>query len=159
MKIITRSQAIEQGDQFYFTGKQCKNGHVTIRRTANGVCVDCSLDEQSANQKRRRERFNEQHGSEYHKQKSKKHYDANKQAYIDRAKKWNSEHQNCVREINKKWRERNRGYMTKYLANWRKRNPHKIAQYRLNPYTKIAQMNWRYSNKGLVNFYTRLRLS
>ena len=41
MKIITRAKAIEKGLPHYFTGNECKNGHLSKRRTLNGGCVDC----------------------------------------------------------------------------------------------------------------------
>lgn len=40
--IITRQSAKESGAKLYFTGKPCKNGHVTNRITSNGYCLECS---------------------------------------------------------------------------------------------------------------------
>lgn len=33
--------AIKNNEQFYFTGKPCKRGHIAKRFTANSVCVEC----------------------------------------------------------------------------------------------------------------------
>ena len=41
MEIITREAAREQGLKTYFTGKECKHGHVRERRTDNNGCVEC----------------------------------------------------------------------------------------------------------------------
>jgi len=41
MKIILRKEAIESNMDFYFTGKECKHGHVDSRRTKTGSCVTC----------------------------------------------------------------------------------------------------------------------
>jgi len=41
MDIITRQEAKEQGLPFYFTGKNCKHGHVASRRTSTGYCEEC----------------------------------------------------------------------------------------------------------------------
>ena len=43
MKIMTqtRKQAIANGDIVYNTGKPCKHGHYSNRRTATGVCIEC----------------------------------------------------------------------------------------------------------------------
>lgn len=41
MTSITRRQARENGDTYYFTGKHCKHNHVSIRFTSNGTCVEC----------------------------------------------------------------------------------------------------------------------
>lgn len=157
MNIMQRQQAIETGCKFYFTGKACKRGHIAERRTTNGVCVLCDLEEQRANQSERRRRFNDQHGSDYHRNKSKIHYDSNKQTYVDRAKQWNRTHADIVRDMNKQWRERNPEYMVEYLKRWWANNRDKARQYRLRQYTKDAQTNWRYNNRGVVNFYTRCR--
>jgi len=37
-----RSDAIEAGDKYYNTGKQCKHGHMANRRTVDGACVTCA---------------------------------------------------------------------------------------------------------------------
>lgn len=41
MEIKTRKQAVCDGDNKYFTGKPCKNGHLTFRYTQSGACYDC----------------------------------------------------------------------------------------------------------------------
>jgi hypothetical protein len=45
-----RKEAIEAGDQYYFTGKECQYGHISKRQTADGSCYACRLE----NQKRER---------------------------------------------------------------------------------------------------------
>lgn len=41
MKVVTRKEAREQGLLRYYTGKPCKNGHLTERYVAKGTCLDC----------------------------------------------------------------------------------------------------------------------
>jgi len=41
MEIISRKEAIEKGLKVYFTGKPCKNGHISIRGIS-GDCRECS---------------------------------------------------------------------------------------------------------------------
>jgi len=41
MKIITRAEARSAGLPRYFTGKPCKRGHISERRTAGGNCLTC----------------------------------------------------------------------------------------------------------------------
>jgi len=36
-----RFQAELNGDKYYFTGRPCKHGHISIRRTDNGECAQC----------------------------------------------------------------------------------------------------------------------
>lgn len=44
IKIITREQAINKGMPNYFTGIPCHNGHISKRRTLNGVCLQCDYE-------------------------------------------------------------------------------------------------------------------
>lgn len=36
-----RAVAIAIGASHYFTGKPCPNGHVSLRKSSNGTCIDC----------------------------------------------------------------------------------------------------------------------
>lgn len=40
-EIMTRAEAKAQGQSTYFTGKPCKHGHVSRRRTSGGNCLAC----------------------------------------------------------------------------------------------------------------------
>lgn len=40
-QIKTRKQAILDLENIYFTGKPCKNGHITYRYVQSGTCADC----------------------------------------------------------------------------------------------------------------------
>lgn len=48
-----RQKAALKGNVLYFTGKPCKHGHITQRRTVNGCCTDC--EEVKNNSKQRKE--------------------------------------------------------------------------------------------------------
>jgi len=39
----TLTEARELNSQFYYTGKPCKHGHISKRRTYNSGCVECHL--------------------------------------------------------------------------------------------------------------------
>jgi 5-methylcytosine-specific restriction endonuclease McrA len=41
MNIVLRGKAKELGLVKYFTGKPCKCGHISERRTTNGLCIEC----------------------------------------------------------------------------------------------------------------------
>ncbi|ENL2990889.1 hypothetical protein AB4432_002363 [Escherichia coli] len=43
MKIITRMEAAKRGLNRFYTGKQCRNGHMAERYVLNGTCVECAL--------------------------------------------------------------------------------------------------------------------
>jgi len=40
----TRKEAKRQGSDIYFTGSECKNGHVDIRNTKNATCYACARE-------------------------------------------------------------------------------------------------------------------
>ena len=42
MEVVTRDSAIERGLKTYFTGKPCKSGHLSERRTASRHCIECA---------------------------------------------------------------------------------------------------------------------
>ena len=41
MEIKTRKEAMMAGENTYFTGKPCKNGHMSYRYVQSGTCYDC----------------------------------------------------------------------------------------------------------------------
>lgn len=47
-QIISRKQAVEVGLAFYFTGRQCKRGHVDRRRVSNNACKTCESEKGKA---------------------------------------------------------------------------------------------------------------
>lgn len=44
MNLITRKIAVINNLDFYFTGKPCKHGHVSIRSTKTRQCLDCTSE-------------------------------------------------------------------------------------------------------------------
>lgn len=43
MKIITRMEAAQLGLNRFYTGKKCRNGHLSERYVLNGTCVECAI--------------------------------------------------------------------------------------------------------------------
>jgi len=41
MQIITKAQAREAGEKFYFTGIPCRRGHTVVRFVSDGSCTEC----------------------------------------------------------------------------------------------------------------------
>ena len=54
MKAGKRQEALLKGDKYYFTGKECKQGHIAMRRTVNGCCTIC---EDLKNNKKERKQY------------------------------------------------------------------------------------------------------
>lgn len=44
METISRKDAKEKGLQYYFTGIECKRGHLSKRRTDSGQCYECAKE-------------------------------------------------------------------------------------------------------------------
>lgn len=49
MEILSRKDAKAAGSNIYYTGIICKNGHLSYRYTASGVCKDCLMRKNSSN--------------------------------------------------------------------------------------------------------------
>lgn len=149
MQILTREEARTQGLKVYYTGRECRNQHVTQRSVATGTCLACS--------KERDDRFATKHGDDYKTIRSKAHYRANKETYVKRSKEWNSRHPDVVRRLrnvnNAKFKEQH----PDYFKVWWKHNADKVSYYGRQEYAKQARRNWRLTHKGHVNFLTRMR--
>ena len=42
----TRLEALAAREKFFYTGKACKNGHLSKRATKTGVCCQCNIEYQ-----------------------------------------------------------------------------------------------------------------
>ena len=77
--------------KYYYTGKICKNGHISVRQTNNGTCIDCNrgyaLNHYHNNSESRIKKVTEYQilNSDKVKQWSKQHYINYKQSFCDRA--------------------------------------------------------------------------
>lgn len=40
-KLSTRQEALKNNETFYFTGKECKHGHIDVRYAISGKCLTC----------------------------------------------------------------------------------------------------------------------
>jgi hypothetical protein len=59
MRIISKKEAIERGQIYYYTGKPCKHGHDSVRMVKGGACNQCSVIRGEINRNKDREKFNE----------------------------------------------------------------------------------------------------
>jgi hypothetical protein len=98
-----RAAAKAAGEVMYFTGRPCKQGHVTLRFTSSGSCHDCSLSYQKES------RLN---NIEDRKEKEKTIYANNRQKMVDRAKSYRMSNPEKLAEASKKWRIANRHVKT-----------------------------------------------
>jgi len=112
MKIISRKEAKERGLKRYFTGKPCKNGHVSERYVGSG-CVECYNKYQRDYHKQWLE-----NNSEY----SKQHRQDNKERY----KEYNKQYRENNPEYDKQWRQDNKERYKEYNKRYQENNKEKI---------------------------------
>lgn len=74
-----RQQAINLDLKRYYTGKPCKYGHVSERRTCDGSCIQCGINL----------------------------YEQNKEKIFEQSRNWKIENQERRREIARNWARRN----------------------------------------------------
>lgn len=115
-----RAAALEAGQTQYFTGKPCKHGHVAMRSSSNGNCVECSKKTQKKNLEKRLQQ--------------------NPNWYKDNYAK-NQEHR---RQIAAKYRKNNPDKVRQsYLKSIKKRKPQKAAAEMMRQASKLqATPKW-----------------
>ena len=75
-----RATAKATGAKYYYTGKPCTRGHITLRKT-KGSCVDCMKEDWALDNKKRSEKPK----SEASKAAGRRYYEKNKEAVKARA--------------------------------------------------------------------------
>ena len=95
----TRTEAKEIGAKYYFTGKPCKRGHISIRET-KGNCVECRKVEWAADNERRKLLPK----TEAAKAAGRRYYEKNKEIVIARAQARPSEQKRAYKKL---YHERN----------------------------------------------------
>ena len=114
----TRKEAKLLGVSFYYTGKLCINNHNSKRKTINGVCYVCALENTKKWLKER---------PEYCRNRVKKWQDSNQERHkiqhANRCKKYRETKKQAVYETGKKYRQSNKA---KVLSWARKRQANKL---------------------------------
>ena len=116
-----RAAAKAAGERHYSTGKPCKNGHLALRFTANGVCVECAkitharylaahpgLEARWARDRRAKDPTG-------HRAEAQRWYEKNKDRAAAAAKAWREANPERRREISQRWRDENREHVREYL--------------------------------------------
>jgi len=121
-----RQAAKDAGELYYWTGKPCKHGHVAMRQTSSGGCVECTkaMNARPEMIEKKRAAINA-------------HYQRNKE---DRLK------------YGKEYRQKNREKFTQWMADWRKANPERDkANKRASQAKRRASMRGM-SNKEFIEW-------
>ena len=123
--MIVREEAKKAGEQFYFTGKPCSNGHI-CKRWVSGGCYECQLVLRRKNMAKTRatrgEEVKARKKVEYERNKDrraparKRYALANVDKLRDAAKKYSQEKPEVRREINATRRARTRNATPPWLT-------------------------------------------
>lgn len=105
LHLIARKTAKLAGLKFYFTGKECPHGHVSLRRTQCGGCFSCGKEHSAASHKKNKEKRNAQ---------SRDYHSKNREKMLSRMVKYG---------------EKTREIRIEKSAIWRKENPVKRVAY------------------------------
>lgn len=71
-KITTRKEAIEKGLKHYFTGKPCKNNHISKRLVSSRACTLCSREKCKSENEKRKDYFSAYYKTEEYKKRKKR---------------------------------------------------------------------------------------
>lgn len=119
LHIVERSVAAERGIRFYFTGRPCKNGHLSLRDTNGKRCLACHRELQA--RIRMQPGFREKRAA----------YDRdrweNKRDYlVEKNRAYYAKNRDQVNEQKRAYRLRNLANLRAAAAAWRKANPDRI---------------------------------
>jgi len=137
MEIISRKQALADGLQRYFTGKECPHNHLCERYTSNHKCVICSSEHaklpQSKKQMRQRYRkfkkeiwqrakFRMEQNPQYKEARllyMRQWYRENREYCYAKSREYIAANPEKNTRYKNKWAKNNKGYVA---ANWKKRD-------------------------------------
>lgn len=100
----TAAEARAAGAKMYFTGRPCKQGHVSPRWTMGSICVECGRTSQ------------------------RKHYAATLDESKARVAKWQKQNQERVLAIKAAYRDRNREVLRQRSREYHERKPEIATQ-------------------------------
>jgi len=154
---ISRKDALESGDTFYFTGMPCSKGHVSERYVSTHQCVECCKERKKQNvesgesrryynenketilssSKRYREREKENIA-----RRKKQYAEANKEKIREYKKKYHLEHREEIIAKVKKYTEENKEKIKLRAKQYREKTKARKAEYD----KKFDQLNKEYRN-------------
>jgi hypothetical protein len=105
MNVISAKEAKNLGLQKYFTGKPCKNNHITERRVAGRQCIECVKNISKLWVSNNRQRFNEI---------QRKFYVTHKEQTLKKQKTWQSANKEKYSQITKNYRIANKDKINLY---------------------------------------------
>jgi len=124
MKTMTRREAIERGEKYYFTGNPCPKGHIANRFTSRAWCVECANEQASSAAKKKYDKSYYQENKERISDRGREYYKENRERVLETCASWSERNRAKVLEIKRNYKCRRRaqeegGISSKDLAEWR----------------------------------------
>jgi hypothetical protein len=127
LELLDRKSARSCGEKWYFTGLQCKHGHVCKRLVSDGSCHQCNLNKQKAKRdanpqkaKARVQAWRENSREKISEYNKRKYYSDAKFAR-ERSASYKAKHREKVLASLKVWQDENRDARKHYVKNNRHR--------------------------------------
>jgi 5-methylcytosine-specific restriction endonuclease McrA len=141
MEIVTCDEAKARGLSRYFTGKPCTRGHIAQRQVSSGSCVECHKITVRRHYEQNREAYLE---------RAKASYAADKPKGIQRSKEWAAANKDWIKALKALSRARRREALRKYHAQWCKDNAERLREVR---------KKWADDNRERVRLLGRVKES
>lgn len=154
--LISKKDALSAGLKRYFTGKQCKNGHLDYRLVSTGICVSCNAEKSRRYRKKNPEKVSLRLKDNYERKKDERRksnairYQANKEKIKSNAREnyrktseekrrqkrhYYIKNKEKIKIATKEWRkkniERSRAYHREYAKRYSIKNIEKITARRV----------------------------
>lgn len=117
MEIITRPHAKASGRKRYYTGKLCKNGHLSERAVASGSCLECAATILAAWRADNHDRVLGAH---------RKSYAKNREKVRARQAVYRKENADRVRLMTASWAQKNPEMVRSAINTWRDKNRDRV---------------------------------
>lgn len=147
-KIISRKEAIDKGLRYYFTGKPCKNGHLSIRSTKRCSCLECDSEaKRSVSPEKKKELA----------QKALSKRNANIEAARVRENAYNERNRERRRLYAEWYRLQNKEYFTEYNKRYAIENKEAIRETSRKYLAKLRKESARYKSiSSMRKFLARM---
>jgi hypothetical protein len=159
-EIISRKDAKASGEKYYFTGKPCKHGHISLRYTDNLTCKECIRVKALARVKK-----NPEHVRVISRRSQKKCSPKHRIRNRLKSYNWSKKNPDKVRAITKRRYEKNAISLREKSREWYKNNKLKAKSRHKKWYSENSDLaksiskNWRQKNTETVLAYNRNRRS